>query len=221
MNKFSGSNLAFIDLLFILLIGFTLMLIAAVLHINPIAQEGKIDPVAKIIITLRWPNESVADIDLWVRGPDGKSVGYARKDGKYIILDRDDLGRGNDIYIVNGERKVVKKNMEMMTINDLPDGEYVVNLHNYSFNFADPFGSRREEEEEYPIPTEVEVVQMTPYKVLWTGKAKLIYRQEVTLITFKVTDGVVHDIRDDVDIPLFYTGGNAFTRPSPPARNVP
>lgn len=210
MNRFSGSNLAFIDLLFILLIGFTLMLIAAVLHINPIADEGKIDPVTKIMITARWPDQSVTDIDIWVRGPDGKMVGYARKDGRYIVLDRDDLGRGNDIYYVNGKKKVVAKNLETVSINALPDGEYVINLHNYSFQFSDPYGSKSEEDEEYPVPVELEIIQMTPFRVLYSTKRKLTYREEITVVSFTVKDEKVLDLNEDLNIPMFYAGQSSF-----------
>jgi len=45
MRKYS-SNLAFVDLLFNLLVGFTSLLLLAFLLINPIADEGKIDPVS-------------------------------------------------------------------------------------------------------------------------------------------------------------------------------
>lgn len=213
MNRFN-SNLAFIDLLFILLIGFTLMLIMAVLYINPVAQKGKIDPVAKLIVTLRWDDYSVIDMDLWVRGPVGQAVGYSNKDGRYIVLDRDDLGRNNDTYVVNGQRKLVKKNMELVTINDLPDGEYVVNLHNYSWKYSNPFGERTEKDEVIPVPAKVELVQMHPFKVLYSGTRKLDYRQEVTVITFNVVDGQVVDIRTDLDIPLYYDGRIDLRPPS-------
>ena len=39
----------------------------AFLLINPIAEEGKIDPRSEFMITSSWDDESSIDIDIWVR----------------------------------------------------------------------------------------------------------------------------------------------------------
>ena len=80
MRKYS-TNLGFVDLLFNLLVGFCSLLLIAFLLINPIADEGKIDPRSEFLIVATWPDNSVMDIDLWVKGPDGSVVSFKNKDG--------------------------------------------------------------------------------------------------------------------------------------------
>ena len=86
------SNVAFIDLLFNLLVGFTSLFIIALLLINPVAKTGKIEPEVEMIITTEWDKDSNNDIDIWVKGPNGPAVGYSGKDIGYIVLNRDDIG---------------------------------------------------------------------------------------------------------------------------------
>ena len=65
MRKYS-SNLAFVDLLFNLLVGFTSLFVIAFLLINPIAKSGVIDPPIRLMIEMRWDDSSPRDIDLHV-----------------------------------------------------------------------------------------------------------------------------------------------------------
>ena len=100
MRKYS-TNLGFVDLLFNLLVGFVSLLLIAFLLINPIADDGKIDPVTEFIINVQWPDNSSIDIDLWVQGPEGTIVSFKQKDGNYMVLERDDLGISNDFVMIN------------------------------------------------------------------------------------------------------------------------
>ena len=77
MRKYS-TNLGFVDLLFNLLVGFVSLLLIAFLLINPIADEGKIDPITEFIITTTWPDNSTIDVDLWVQGPEAVSYTHLR-----------------------------------------------------------------------------------------------------------------------------------------------
>ena len=137
MKRYS-SNLAFVDMLFNLLIGFTSLFIIAFLLINPTAEQGKVTPITEFIITATWDPDGVTDIDLWVRGPgpDDRftTVGYQNKDGRYMVLERDDLGIANDVYRVNGENLLVARNIETLTINAIVPGEYVVAIHFFGPN---------------------------------------------------------------------------------------
>lgn len=56
MKKYS-SNLAFVDLLFNLLVGFTCLFIIAFLMINPISKKGVVEPPVKLMIEMRWDKE--------------------------------------------------------------------------------------------------------------------------------------------------------------------
>lgn len=199
--KSYNTNLAFVDLLFNLLIGFTSLLLIAFLLINPIAQKAKIDPKTKILITIEWPAASAADIDLWIRGPVGNKVGFKEKDGQYIILERDDLGVGNDTYTVNGESVVIPRNMETTSINDLPVGEYVINIHNYSIG-----PKKGHFENHYPIPVTINVHKMDPFQIIYSTTITLSYREEKTVVSFVVDNKEkVTDLRTDTYIPLYYS----------------
>ena len=164
MNKYS-SNTSFIDKLYILLCLFVLQFIIAFLHINPVAKEGIIDPETKLMVVMKWPELSVADIDLWAKGPDGSVVGYVNKDKKYMILERDDLGVSNDTIVINGKKTVIQRNIEMMTFNELPKGEYVINVHNYPHGFRS-YESDFKEEPAYPIPVTIEIMKINPFSVI-------------------------------------------------------
>ena len=63
----TGSNLAFNDLLFNVLIGFVMLFVIAFLLINPIAKKADIPVKAEFVIVLEWDNESHTDLDLWVQ----------------------------------------------------------------------------------------------------------------------------------------------------------
>jgi hypothetical protein len=202
MKKYS-SELAFVDLLFNLLVGFVSLLLLAFLFINPIAKEGKIDPVAKLLVVITWPDKSSADIDMWVRGPDRTVVSYSGKDKGYMILERDDLGVSNDTIKVDGETVHIQRNIESLSITKLLKGEFVINVMNYSYKFTEYRGYT--EAEKYPIPVDIKVYQMNPFKILFVRRITLEYRQEKTVVSFEVLDnGVITDLRTDVNIPLYY-----------------
>jgi hypothetical protein len=200
MRKYS-TNLGFVDLLFNLLVGFVSLLLIAFLLINPIADDGKIDPVTEFIINVQWPDNSSIDIDLWVQGPEGTIVSFKQKDGNYMVLERDDLGISNDFVMINGEPKIIRRNIETLMINTILEGEYFINVHNYNHNKPLKDG------EDYPVPVEVTLIKMTPFSNIFTLKTTLSFRQETTIASFLVNrNGVVNDIRTDVQIPLYYKG---------------
>lgn len=197
-----NSSTSFIDFLFILLIGFVSLFIIAFLLINPIAKEGIIDPKSQVMIMVEWPKRSIVDIDTWIRGPDGTVVSYQKKDGKYIVLERDDLGDANDSVIVDGKLVTVFRNVEMAMINQLIPGEYVVNLHNYSSATKQELVEANKEE--YPTPVSIRIMQLDPFKIIYETAVTLKFRDEKTVLTFRVNDDkLIHDKRTDVEIPLF------------------
>ena len=197
MRRYS-TNLTFVDMLFNLLIGFTSLFIIAFLLINPIADNGKIDPVTEFMITATWNDESPIDMDMWVRGPgingaDRNVIGYMNKDGRYMVLDRDDLGASNDSFLLNGEVVTVRRNIETVTINAIIPGEYVVNIHFFGPNNKQ-FYDRIEE-------IELTLYDMHPYNIKFSGKKKVSFREEVTVISFVVdADGFIKDVRSDIEV---------------------
>ena len=201
-RKYSA-NLSFVDLLFNLLVGFASLFFLAFLLINPVAEEGKIDPVTQFMVTLTWPDESVADIDLWIRGPDGMVVSFVNKEGGYMQLDRDDLGTSNDTYFVDGEQVIVNRNLETITINAIVPGEYTISAFYYGG------GPVREETTGVitytyaPTSVEVSIMDMHPFRVNLTRKLDLLHRVEQNVATFIIDDeGQIMDIRTDIKIPI-------------------
>lgn len=189
MRKYS-SNLAFVDLLFNLLVGFTSLFVIAFLLINPIAKSGLIDPPVTVIVEMEWADESKMDIDLYVKGPDGRTVYYGSKSNGYMTLKRDDLGTRNDTFTVNGRDTIVKRNYEVTTMTVLPDGDYIINVHYYSQGRGEGENVR------------LKVTSIQPFGVIYEGDVTLVSRQEKTMVVFRVVDGVIKDIRTDINVSL-------------------
>jgi hypothetical protein len=192
MNR-SVYLLAFIDLLFNLLLGFTMMFIFSFLNINPPADSGKVDPPIQLMIEMEWSPESLTDIDIWTRGYEGEWVGFRRKDGSYYTLERDDRGTISDTIYVNGKSQIIKQNYEVVRFTVLPPGEYYVNIH-YFTKSGDP--------EEVKL----KVTQIDPFRVVYTGTTVVRPLQETTMVSFVVdTNGLVTDVRTDVQLPYVST----------------
>lgn len=195
MRKYSN-NLAFTDLLFNLLIGFTSLLLIAFLLINPIAEEGKIDPRSEFIITSSWDDESAIDIDIWVKGPDDTIVGFPSKDGRYMVLERDDLGDTNDLIQLNGDTILIQRNLETLSINAIVPGEYIVTVHNYSTSVSN-------ENEEYPTPVTIDIMDMNPFSLDMSRTVKVRLKEEVSVFSFMVDeDGNIYDMNDQIDVKI-------------------
>ena len=188
MRKYS-SNLAFVDLLFNLLVGFTCLFVIAFLLINPIAKNGVVDPPIKLMVEMTWDDESSADIDLYVMGPDRVPVFYANKENGYITLKRDDLGLISDKYEVNGKRVTVKRNYEIITLTDLPDGDYVINIHHFSSRSG-------------PEEVKVRVTNIQRYGIVSDSNFTISSKQEHTMIVFQVKNGIITNLRDDIQIKI-------------------
>jgi hypothetical protein len=189
MRKYSN-NWVFIDLLFNLLVGFTSLFVLAFMLINPIAKKGTIEPPVVFMIESSWADDSSADIDLYLRGPNGNLIYFGNKDGSYMYLDRDDLGKSNDTFTINGEQVVIQRNYEMITVSQLLPGEYVINLHYFSM-----MGEVE--------TVDVRATNISPFNVVVDRQIELLPRQEKTVASFYVEpDGTITDIRTDLNIRL-------------------
>lgn len=110
---------AFIDALFLIVFVFFL------LPINPDeAKTEEIKSPGHIVVEIVWPDECDSDIDLWVKAPEGRPVGYSNKSGLVFNLLRDDLGQYRDLSGMNHE---------IVFSRGRPAGEYIVNLHFYAY----------------------------------------------------------------------------------------
>ena len=170
------SNVAFIDLLFNLLVCFVALFIIAFLLIQPPTNPGKINPPAEVYIKVEWDKEQKSDVDLWVRGPDGQKIGYRMKDAGYMVLNRDDTGASNDSIVVDGKPIIIKNNSEVAEIRLKKDGTYVVNVNLF-----------RKYHSESTVPVTVTLTNLKPYDEVYSRDVTLLVtKHEETVFTFKI-----------------------------------
>jgi hypothetical protein len=157
------SNIAFIDLLFNILVGFVFLFVIAFIMINPVAKKGDIITPAQFLITMTWPGNLNDDIDLWVQDPAGNVVGFMSKDKGIMNLDRDDLGSVNDEIQVGGETIKININQEVVSLRGIVAGEYYISVHYYRRDTINP---------PEPFPVKILVTKINPYSI--------VYQQEQT-----------------------------------------
>ena len=161
-SRRQGSNLAFNDLLFNILIGFVMLFVIAFLLINPIAKKADIPVKAEFIIVLEWDNDATDDVDLWVQLDDRLPVGFSNRENVPLHLDRDDLGTTNDKILIDGVTHIIKVNRETTTIRGIVPGDYYVVVHAYH-------------KKEVTIPYTVTVIKVNPFRQIYslTGVLKV------------------------------------------------
>lgn len=137
-------------MLFNVLLGFALMFIASLVLMQDPNDEGKTDPKAEILITIRWPDGHPDDVDTLVEGPRGDLLWYNNRDTALMHLDRDDRGLFADRVVLDGVIVANPINQETVTLRALQSGEYVVNLLHYKSNYPDP------------LPVDVKVEKLNP-----------------------------------------------------------
>ena len=189
MDERFKSTTAFVDLLFLIILGFATLFVLAFLMINPPKQEAKITPKAEFLIVLDWDKKSNDDLDLYVRDPIGNLVYFSSKENGFLHLDKDDLGRRNDTIVLStGAKVTVDLNREVISIRGILPGEYTVNVHLYTKTKKDT-----------EIPGYVEVIKIKPYAVV--SKTPFVFDtpgQEETILRFSLdAKGVVTDINKD------------------------
>lgn len=193
----------FIDTAFNIAFGFIILFVLSLMLINPPKKNddsGKITPKAEFIITLDWDDSSVDDLDLWMRDPNGKYVGFPNRESPIGFLDKDDLGWSNDTIIdPNGNKIYVKVNREVMTIRAVAPGHYILNVHMYN----------RINNDTFPVNTTLTVTKLNPYRVVSTIKQTFDTKgQERTMVSFDVTQhGDVINV--DTDTQELFVGRKA------------
>lgn len=183
MIKQFSSNLAFLDIVFNLLLTFIALFILAFLLINPPKKTGAVEPPVKMMIESTWDSASKTDIDLYLMLPNSSVVYYANKDSAPAILERDDLGITNDTYSTEtGTIIEVQRNYEVITVSDLPDGDYVIAVHYFGGDVN-------------PSETvEVLVRTMKPYSEVVRRKVDLTHREEKYIASLNIRDGAIVDV---------------------------
>jgi hypothetical protein len=184
------STIAFIDILFNILIGFVFLFLIAFLLINPITKKNDIISPAEFLIVLNWPAHLDDDVDLWMRGPGGETVGFRSKEVGIFHLERDDLGFANDKVVHSGNEIAVKKNQETIAIRGIYPGEYMISVMYYAtYDTKNP---------KKTIPVNVEVIKVNPYSIAFTQNKTLTeVGQTINFYSFRVDErGFIKGIRE-------------------------
>ena len=122
----SEEGTVFRDVIMLVLFGFVTIVVLLLPHLNPPTKADEtLIPPGNLVVEVRWADEADVDIDLWVRAPGDRSVGYSNKSGEVFDLLRDDLGNRNDPTGLN---------YEVAFSRGLPAGDYAINLHLYRDN---------------------------------------------------------------------------------------
>lgn len=177
-NRIPLNTDPFIDLLFNCMLGFSFLYLITLLYINPDARLANVEKQAEFIITATWPDHLADDIDLWVKGPDGRTASYLNKEAGWLHLDRDDRGEVNDIIVIDGQEKVYPVNQEIITIRKRHAGEYIVNLYFYHAV------------SENPVPVEIRVDRVNPkFQTVFQDEVNLLgVDHELTAVRFSIDD---------------------------------
>ena len=163
---------AYIDLLTCALVGFVAFAILMVIPNEKTSSE--VNEPGSIAVEIRWPDELDVDVDLWVKAPGDRPVGYSNKSGNIFDLLRDDLGASIDALGLNYENAYSR---------GAPSGEWIINLHYY--NSKSHAGA---------VPVMVQVTQKIGRDrvTIWAGAATLGKPGvEATVLRFSVVDGRV------------------------------
>lgn len=173
-------NTAFRDVLLSANLLISCLLILILPNINPPhPAESGIKSPGPMSITAAWSGKG-QDVDLWVKSPNDRAVGYSRQNGKSMNLLRDDLGLGDSPF-----------QLETAFSLDLPAGEYIINLHCYRCTAPQD------------VTVEIRLGGDTP-KLFFSQKINLQPGREITVVRFKLdaTGNLVSGSQNKVFAPL-------------------
>jgi len=177
----------FRDMLYLLALSFAVLLIYALIQIQPPAKKSEVERKAEFLIILEWDERSIADLDLWVMDPHNNIVWHRQKTGGFLHLDKDDLGQRNDKIMIDGELKIIYLNREVVTIRGIVPGEYITNVHAYR------------KSKEVTVNGYVRLLKLNPYVEYATEHFTIKNRgDEITVFRFYVNkDGYISDVNQD------------------------
>lgn len=128
----SGKGLAFAAIDFLVCVTLWMLMQLA----PPPTPKSAIKTYGLYAVTMQWPARCWADIDLYVREPDGTVVYFAHVNGHVSHLTHDDVPRNGGGY--KGE-----PNYERNEIRAVEPGEFTVNGHVYDDAGCRPIGPVR------------------------------------------------------------------------------
>lgn len=193
---------SFLDLLFITVLGFAAMFFLALILMNKkTTTDAKLNPKADFVITVTWPQESGDDVDAYLEDPVGHLVFFRRREDGLMHLDRDDLGKRNDIIQTELGPIEYELNQEIITIRGIIPGEYTMAVHMYHKMTAEQYQKYKGDHPDPAKPTEVtiKVEKMNPkVKLIALKKVKLENNgDEITVLRFTLDKkGEVTDMNE-------------------------
>ena len=134
MKRQYHTNLAFLDVLFNTLLCFAALFAMSFILINPSKKDNNVVAKGEFVIVMTWPKEMDNDVDIYVEDPEGNLVAFMRREEGLMHLDRDDLGKRNDIVQTPLGPIEHQENKEIVTLRGYMPGEYIVNVHMYRRN---------------------------------------------------------------------------------------
>jgi hypothetical protein len=162
-RKRPGYWWAWVDSLYATLGGYMVLVLAAVLLMNP-PQQAKpgVEMKAEFLIKMSWPDGNLDDIDVHMRLPSGKMLNFSNREVEYALLDHDDVG-------VNGRYKIsdrwvhIREHLEIISVRAIVPGTYVVNLHVFRENKKlTESGEVLESTPQLPYPVHVTLIKLNP-----------------------------------------------------------
>lgn len=183
--------LSLLDYFVFLLVVFVALFGMSFLLINEESKKGNVTEKAEFIIEMTWADGSDNDIDLWVAGPEDNIVFFGHKDGKFIILDRDDVGINNAMItpqgiVINNTRR------EVATIRKILPGRYTVNAMMFR---------NRNGQTEHP---KITIRKLNPYGEVIEKVVELTEDgEEQTILSFDLDEKGSVTNKDEDYVPLF------------------
>ena len=185
MKRNYHTSLSFLDLLFNTVLCFAALFALSFILINPSKQDKNVEVKAEFIITVTWPNDLNNDVDTYVEDPQGRLVAFMRREEGLMHLDRDDVGKFNDILSTPFGDVEYNENREVVTLRGTVEGEYVVNVHMYM-----------QRSQEAQTPVRIQLDKINPFQIITVEDVVLdISGSEKTAFRFTVDkEGKVSDI---------------------------
>lgn len=180
MKRKFNTAIAFTDMLFNILMGFFMLLMIALMIINPEKKKkDEISPVeikSNVMVEIEWPGNFLSDVDLFVQLPNNEIVYFSNKDIPGAQLDRDDRGTLTDkLRMPDGSYQIIRENWEHVFITKPIPGWYTVNIVMFSMK------------DRGRVPVKVKVQKFKPYKLILHKREFLTYtKEEITQIRFKL-----------------------------------
>ena len=187
MKRNYHTSLSFLDLLFNTVLCFAALFALSFILSNPSKQDKTVEVKAEFIITVTWPNDLNNDVDTYVEDPQGRLVAFMRREEGLMHLDRDDVGKFNDILSTPFGDVEYNENREVVTLRGTIEGEYVVNVHMYM-----------QRSEQGATPVRIQLDKINPFQIVTVKDVVLdITGSEKTAFRFTVDkEGEVSDVNE-------------------------